>query len=91
MNAFTPHPDVVARRVDDQIVLVHLGRNQIFSLNVTGGRLWELLSDGVPEAEATAQLREEFDVPDAEVEAEVAAFWVLLERERLVLRRSSID
>jgi len=41
-----PHPDVVARQVGDDVVLVHLDTSQIFALNATGARFWELLSDG---------------------------------------------
>ena len=40
LTAFRPHPDVLTRRIDDHIVLVHMGRNEIFSLNPTGARLW---------------------------------------------------
>jgi len=42
----TPDPEVVARRVDDEIVLMHLGTSHIFALNPTGARFWELLKSG---------------------------------------------
>jgi hypothetical protein len=30
--------DVVSRRVDEELVLVHLGKDRIYSLNVTAAR-----------------------------------------------------
>jgi hypothetical protein len=35
-----PNRDVVARRLKDEIVLVHLRTNRIYSLNRTGARFW---------------------------------------------------
>jgi Coenzyme PQQ synthesis protein D (PqqD) len=66
-----PSPDVVHRRVDDEIVLVHLGTNRIFSLNRTAGRLWELLEDTAGRAELHRRLLEEFDVEPAQLDAEL--------------------
>jgi hypothetical protein len=74
----------VARRVDDQAVLVQLSSNQVYSLNRTGARLWELLSEGSNPAEAYERLLEEFDVPADELRTEVDAFLDLLLREQLV-------
>jgi hypothetical protein len=79
-----PHPDVVARRVDDEAVLVQLGSNQVYSLNRTGARLWELLSEGSSPAEAYERMLVEFDVSPNELRAEVDAFLELLLREQLV-------
>ena len=46
-----PSPDVVARRVDDEVVLVNLQTNRIFALNSTGARFWELLEGGADRVE----------------------------------------
>ena len=50
------------RKVDDELVLVHMGRNQIFTLNPTAARLWELLNEGQTSRAAIEQLTREFDV-----------------------------
>jgi Coenzyme PQQ synthesis protein D (PqqD) len=76
-----PHADVVAQRIEDDVVLVHLGTNEIYVLNRTAGRAWELLSQGHPRA----------DIPDclaAEFETEVGVAASELERlaEELVSR-----
>jgi hypothetical protein len=83
MAAFRPHPDVLARRIDDSIVLVHMGRNEIFSLNVTGARLWELLAEGRSRAEAIDCLQAEFDVSHEAARHEAEQLVATLVREGL--------
>ena len=84
MTGFRPHRDVLARKVGDEIVLVHMARNEIFALNRTGARLWELLSEGRTRSAAVEQLTSEFDVSLETVERETESLMALLEREGLV-------
>jgi hypothetical protein len=60
LPAVRPATDVVARRVDDGMVLVHLATNQIFELNDTGARIWELLSTGRDSDGVVVQLMQEY-------------------------------
>lgn len=60
-----------------------MGRNQVFALNPTGARLWELLSEGRSRADAVQQLQSEFDGSPETVEQEADRFMALLEREKL--------
>jgi len=80
---FRPNPDVLTRRVGDELVLVHMGRNEIFSLNATGARLWELLAEGLSRDEARARLQAEFDVDDETFRDESDRLVRLFEREGL--------
>jgi hypothetical protein len=80
-----PHPDAVWRRVGDDAVVVNLETNRIYSLNRTGARLWELISEGLDRAAAEAVLIEEFDVDETELRKEVAALLDELEKARLIL------
>ena len=84
MARFRPHPDVLERRVGDEVVLVHMRRNEIFSLNVTGARLWELVREGRSRSEVVAQLTTEFDATGATVEEETDRLLAALEREGLL-------
>ena len=77
-------PDVLSRRVGDETVLVHLGRNEIFALNATGARLWELLSQGRTLSEAAQELMREFDVSEEQVRTEANALLARLADEGLV-------
>jgi hypothetical protein len=79
------HPDVVWRRVGDEAVLVNLKTNRIYSLNHTGARFWELISDGHDRESAEAALIEEFDVGERELRKEVAAVLKELAKEGLIL------
>lgn len=80
----TPSPDVVSRRLGDEIVLVHLKTNRIFSLSPTGARLWELLSEGRSRPEIEQQLQHEYDVSQETVSAEIDSLVTTLEGEALV-------
>jgi hypothetical protein len=84
MTGFRPHPDVLTRKVGEEVVLVHMGRNEIFALNRTGARLWELLSEGRTRSAAVEQLKTEFDASAETVERETDGLMALLEREGLV-------
>jgi hypothetical protein len=86
MTEIRIHPAVLARRVDDELVLVHSGRNEVFSLNSTGARLWELLSEGRSPAEVVEQLAAEFEVTRELAEEEANRLLATLERENLVER-----
>ena len=59
---------VLARKLDDEMVLLNLDSGEYFGLNDTGTRVWELLADGRSRDEVVDRLTEEF-----EVAAEVAS------------------
>jgi hypothetical protein len=63
--------EVVAQRLDDSIVLVHLGTNRIHELNRTGARFWELLEEEGDRARIEERLLEEFEVPESQLSEEV--------------------
>jgi Coenzyme PQQ synthesis protein D (PqqD) len=66
-----PHPDVMAQHVNEEIVLVHLLSNQIYTLNGTATRLWELLETGHDLSSCIQTLLGEYDVTRAELEDDV--------------------
>jgi len=70
---FRPSPDALATRVGDEIVLVHTGTDQIYVLNRTGARLWELLCADRDRGEIERRLLDEFEVAPAELASEVEA------------------
>ncbi len=79
-----PGPDVVARRVDDEVVLVNLRTNRIFALNPTGARFWELLEAGADRTAIEETLRGEYEVSPPEITASIDALVEELRSERLV-------
>ncbi len=66
-----PAPDIVARRLGDGGVLVHLPSNRIFELNDTGMRIWELLVEGLPLEAIARTLVAEFGVDEVHCGSEV--------------------
>jgi hypothetical protein len=80
--------DVVARRVGETAVLVHLGSNRIYELNDTGARIWELAGDGTTVEALIDRLEREFDVDRVKLADEVSLIVMDLLREGLFEDRS---
>jgi hypothetical protein len=84
-----PNPNVVARSVGDELVLVHLQTNRFYSLNRTGARLWELLqANGDPER-LRRQMLEEFDVDGTHLAVEIETIIRDLTREGLLIENDA--
>ena len=81
---FRASADALATRVGDEIVLVHTGTDQIFALNRTGARVWELLCGELDQAEIESRLAAEYDVTRAELAAQVGALIASLVEGRLI-------
>jgi hypothetical protein len=79
------NPDVVFRRVETEVVLVKIATNEIFALNPTGARTWELLVECGDISETVAGLAEEFDAPEAVLQDQVEAFVAELRRQGFLL------
>lgn len=82
--ALKPVDDLIARRMGEAIVLVHLPTNRIFELNVTGARIWELVRDGVEPALIPRHLVQEFEIDESRASEEVSALIERLQREGLI-------
>ena len=81
-----PSKDVVSRQVGDEIVLVHLQSEEMYSLNPTGARAWELLGQGHDQGAIEATLSEEYEINREEIRRELEALFDELERSRLIER-----
>jgi hypothetical protein len=75
---------VVYRRLDEEAVLVHMGTNQIYALNPTAARFWELYSDGLSLDEIEERLRNEFDVTVERLRSQIQELLLELTREDIV-------
>jgi hypothetical protein len=82
--AVKANPNVIFRRLGDQIVLFDLDTDRFYELNGTAARFWELLVAGHPPARLHAQMLEEFDVDSGEFAAEAESLIRLLRHEDLV-------
>jgi hypothetical protein len=81
------NPDVLAKAVGGETVLVHLKTNRIYELNRTAARLWALLEEQRSLAEIQQTLVAEFSVEPEAVKLEMDALLEELLDEQLVLPR----
>lgn len=79
-----PHPDVVSQIVEGETVLVHLQTNEIYALNSTASRAWELLVGGRNTSEIHEALQAEFDVPPDQLRDELDALMTDLAEKDLI-------
>lgn len=79
------NPDVISRRVDDEVVLVKLATNEIFALNPTGARIWELLSENGDVSDAVTRLSTEFDASVNDLRPQVNGFVAELQHQGFLI------
>ena len=84
-TALRPSDDVVAERVGEEMVLVHLGSNKIYELNATAARFWELAGQVGTLEGVRAALRDEFEVGADELDREIAKFLETAKADRLII------
>lgn len=64
-------PEVMARTVGDETVILDLASGTYFGLDPVGARIWELLGEGKTLAEVCDQMLEEFEVSREELERDI--------------------
>ena len=75
---------IVARRLRDAGVLVNLKTNDIFELNDTAMRVWELLNEPIALSDIVTHLVREFDVDPDVAQAQTAAVLERFEQQGVV-------
>jgi hypothetical protein len=88
-QSLQPNPDVLWQRLDDEVIVMQLKTDRIFSLNATGARFWELIAGGMELAAVREEMGKEFDVPPEVLAAEVEGILTLLIGEQLLIARES--
>ena len=83
-----PDPDVMTQLVEGETVLVHLQTNEIYALNPTATRAWDMLATGSNREEVQEALLEEFDVPPDQLRDEIDALITELVEKKLLLAGS---
>ena len=81
--------NVVARRLEDETVLVHLGTNRIYTLSLTAARLWELIEEGHDRPTIERRMSAEFDVAGNELTEEIDGMLASLRAEGLVVSETN--
>lgn len=86
-GTYEPTADVVVERVEDDLVLLDLQRNEVFGLNEVGAVLWEILASGRPAHDAVSAVTEAFEVDPETVTRDVGELLNVLVEKGLVRRR----
>ena len=81
-----PSAQVISRQLGCGAVLIHLETNQIYELNATGRRIWELLQGGVKKDDICKQVRQEFDVDRTHAAKDIDNLLSTLSAENLITR-----
>jgi Coenzyme PQQ synthesis protein D (PqqD) len=80
------HADqVIAQKVSNTMVLLHLGNGEYYSLDEVGLRIWELCDGTRSVQDLAVQVCQEFDALPEQVEHDVRALLDELAAEQLVI------
>ena len=64
-------PQVIAREVGDELVILELAGASYFGLDAVGTRIWQLLREGKNPAEVCEVMVDEYDVSREEFERDI--------------------
>lgn len=77
-------PDVTFRNIDEEIVLINLETERMFTLNSSGARFWQLLAEGQELGQISRQMQGEYEVGSNEIEKEISDLLGSLREEGLI-------
>ena len=81
-----PNPNVLFKRLGDEMVLFNLDTDHFYELNGTAARFWELLSAGQEATQVREQMLDEFVVDPDQFAHEAEALLASLRKENLVIK-----
>ena len=84
LNDVKTNPNVLFKRLGDEMVLFHLQTDHFYELSGTAARFWELLHEGRDIDQVRQQMMKEFAVESAEFDTEAEAFLASLRQEDLI-------
>lgn len=79
--------EVMEKRLDDTLVLLSVRTGFYYTLNATGGRMWQLLREGRPPADVVEIVAAEQGEARERIAADLSQLVEDLEREGLVRSR----
>jgi hypothetical protein len=84
MGTLNIPPEVMARQVGDETVILDLTSGRYFGLDPVGSRIWHLIAAGRPLSEVCDAIATEYDVPRAEAERDLHQLLSDLKTEGLI-------
>jgi hypothetical protein len=83
--SYRPNPDVIAQRLEQEALLLHLGTDRFYELNRTGTRFWELLAEGHTLEQIRQEMLSKFEVAPEQLAREMNELLSSLVAENLVV------
>jgi len=77
-------PEVMARTVGDETVILDLASGTYFGLDPVGARIWELMGEGMTLAEVCDRMLEEYAVSRDQLEGDTLRLGEELQRQGLI-------
>ena len=78
------NPAVTSQRFGDDAVLIDLRTNEIYEMNRTAARIWQLLGEGLDVDDIEGRLALEFEIEPAELRRQMESFLTTLLDAKLV-------
>jgi len=72
-DIFQKCDDVISKKMDDEMVLVNLKSEIIYTLNATGAKFWELIEEGKSFGQIITELQAEYNITKEELTTELEA------------------
>lgn len=82
---YRQNPDMVTTEMDGDVVMMHIGTGEYYSIQGTGARIWELASAPIAEVDLVKTICEEYDVGEAACTTDVRGFLTELIEAGLIL------
>jgi hypothetical protein len=84
-SRFRIGPEIVHETVDGEVIAIDLANGSYYSLAGSGPAIWELLANGVSEAEIGTTLAGQFEAGESEIGAAVSALLGQLQENGLIV------
>lgn len=81
-----PEPEVAARVIDGEAIIINLSTGVYYSLNDVGGAIWALLERGASLGETAAAVVDGYQIPVEQARADVERLALELFQEKLLVR-----
>ena len=70
-DVFHPCEDVISRHMMDEVVLVNLKSETIYTLNATGAKFWELMKEGKRIDQIVDEIQNEYNIIEEDLQIEL--------------------
>ena len=68
------NPNQVAAEIDGDLVMMNIGQGEYYGITGVGSRIWELLATPITVADIVRVICTEYDVEEAQCQADTQAF-----------------